>query len=579
MKKCKKRSLSSLLLSPRGGVARAAAFAYCLFLLSIVSAQDTPPPESQKIRGIVVNTVTHEPVGRALVTSSDNRFATLTDGEGHFEFTIPVLPAPPSGGRVVRSAPVALTSLTARKPGFLDDRSSLMPGPVDKDNWIGLVPEALIIGHVVLPSSEPSDRIQLELYRRQVRDGRARWGMQAQVTSKSNGEFRFAELPAGSYKLLTRELLDNDPLTFSPQGPLFGYPPVYFPGAGDFVSAETIEVTAGKTFLADITLVKQRYFPVKVAVANAQPGGGIQVLVYAHGHRGPGYSLGAGTNIEGMLPSGTYTVEAASFGANSSTGSVSITVKDAPLDGTRMVLLPTSSIAVNVKEEFTNAEEPDRGVVIISGPPRGNPVGPRRYLNIYLEPADDFGFGQGASPRPPTGPEDESLVIEDIRPGRYWVKVNSSRGYASSVTWGGVDLQHQPLVITGGSSPPIEVTMRDDWAEIDGTVEGPGTSSEATNAAPSQGPLAFEDSAHLYLIPLPDSSGEMREAWLGREGKISLRQIPPGVYRALVFDRQQVDFEYHSAEAMRAYESKGQVVRLVGNQKEQVHLQLITKSE
>lgn len=584
MKKWKRRSLSSSLPSHRGShrrtVVLAPGLSCCLLLLGMISAQDVPPPESQKIRGAVVNSVTHEPVGRALVTSSDNRFATLTDAEGHFEFTIPLPPARPGGARVVSSAPLAPTDLTARKPGFLVDRSTLMPGPVDKNNVIWLIPEALIVGHVVLPSSEPSDRIQLELYRRQVRDGRAHWAMQAGATSKSTGEFRFAELPAGSYKLLTRELLDSDPLTFSPQGPLFGYPPVYFGGAGDFVSAQTIELSPGKTFQADITLVKQHYYPVKVSVANAQPGGGMQVIVYAHGHRGPGYSLGAGTNIEGMLPSGTYTVEAASgFGANSTAGSISIAVKGGPLDGASMTLAATGSISVNVKEEFTNAEELDRGVVMFSGPPRGNPVGPRRYFNLYLEPADDFGFGQGASLRQPTSPEDESLVIENIRPGRYWVKVNSSRGYASSVTCSGVDLQHQPLVITGGSSPPIEVTMRDDWAEIDGTVEGVAASHAATNAPPLEGLTLPEASAHVYLVPQPDSSGEFREAWVGPDGKFNTQQIPPGVYRVLAFDRQQLELEYHSAEAMRAHESKGQVVRLVANQKEQVRLQLITTSE
>src|ERR1700736_2187620 len=42
-----------------------------------------------KIRGAVVNAVTHQPISRALVHSPDNRFATLTDGEGNFEFTLP----------------------------------------------------------------------------------------------------------------------------------------------------------------------------------------------------------------------------------------------------------------------------------------------------------------------------------------------------------------------------------------------------------------------------------------------------------------------------------------------------------
>jgi len=65
----------------------------------------------------------------------------------------------------------------------------------------------------------------VELYRRQVREGREHWDPAGMAMSRSDGEFRFAELSPGSYKLLTHELLDRDPLTFNPRGQLFGYPP------------------------------------------------------------------------------------------------------------------------------------------------------------------------------------------------------------------------------------------------------------------------------------------------------------------------------------------------------------------
>ena len=42
-----------------------------------------------KIHGTVINSVTHDPIGRALVYSGDNHYATLTDSEGRFEFTQP----------------------------------------------------------------------------------------------------------------------------------------------------------------------------------------------------------------------------------------------------------------------------------------------------------------------------------------------------------------------------------------------------------------------------------------------------------------------------------------------------------
>ena len=593
MKKSKSHPVRFPTQLTRGGKCRrltfAAGIAGSLLMLGAGSAQDLQPETPKSVRGTVVNSVTHEPIGRALVFSPDNRFATLTDSEGHFEFTVPAPAAAGEGGsagKLIRTEPAGQVSLMARKPGFLDDRGrGAIPGTPGKELTISLVPEALIVGHVVLPSSEAPDRIQVELYRHQVQDGRAHWIMQRQATTKSTGEFRFAELLAGSYKLLTRELLDRDPLTFDPRGPQFGYPPVYFPGAGDFVTAETIQLSAGTTFQADITLVKQPYYPVKVAVTNPQPGFGMQVVVSPLGHRGPGYALGVGRDtIEGLLPNGTYTVEAASVGTSSASGSLSITVKGARAEGASLTLVPESTIGVNVKEEFPNPENAgEQGVVIYSGPTRapGTRIlsGPRRYLNIRLEPVDDFGLGQGATLRPATGPDDDALVIDNVRPGRYWVKLNSSRGFASAITSGGVDLQHQPLVVSGGSSPPIEVTMRDDWAEADGTVEGLASPFGETDASPFQTGMSFETAAHVYFVPLPDSSGEFHEAWAGRDGKFNVRQIPPGAYRVLAFDREQPELEYRNAEAMRAYDSKGQVVSFVGNQKEQVRLQVISTSE
>ena len=51
--------------------------------------------------------------------------------------------------------------------------------------------------------------------------------------------------------------------------------------------------------------------------------------------------------------------------------------------------------------------------------------------------------------------------------------------------------------------------------------------------------------------------------------------MTPGTYRVLAFANQQPNLPYRDAEAMRAYESKGQVVHLPAGQKTSVQLQLI----
>ena len=70
--------------------------------------------------------------------------------------------------------------------------------------------------------------------------------------------------------------------------------------------------------------------------------------------------------------------------------------------------------------------------------------------------------------------------------------------------------------------------------------------------------------------------GEFREINAGPDGSFGLGQIPPGTYRVLAFDNRQSDLAYNDTEAMRKFESKGEVVHLEAGQKEHLKLKLIT---
>ena len=588
-----------------------------IFLFSLIvaclSAAQSISDNTDTIRGIVINSVTHEPIARALVSSPDNRFATLSNSEGRFEFTLPKVDSAPEGvsgsttpvsGQIQSAIPNRPYMLMARKPGFLADAYSQaqnLQNEAMKDFTLALTPESLIVGTVTLPTSEPPDSIMLQVFRRQVQDGRARWLPVGGAQSTSDGQFRFADLPAGTYKLLTHELLDHDPLTTDPLtlpppnvpiGKLFGYPPVYYQSAPDFGSAATIQLAAGQTQTVNLSLVKLPYYRVKVPVIDA-PDNGIAVGVYAHGRKGPGFSLGYNNSdhaIEGMLPDGTYTIEASSFGPNGVTGLQTIAIKGSAIDGPSMTLVSNASIPVVVKEEFTSADNAGSMTWNING---RNAVikGPRRYLSVTLEPADDFGAGPQVSLRDPRR-ADDALVIEGAPAGSYWVRVNSSRGYRASIRSGNLDLLHQPLVVgAGGTASPIEITMRDDTAEISGTVEGITSPAQGPVNAGGAGaasadardwtfysPSGGQAAAHIYCVPLAESSGQFTEIWVSPDGSFVSQGLAPGAYRLLAFDREQHELEYRNPEALRTYDSKGPVVRVVGGQKEHVQLQLISTS-
>jgi len=431
----------------------------------------------------------------------------------------------------------------------------------------------LIKGRVTVPAADPARGVDVQLFARQVQDGSPRWMQKNSARTNSNGEFRFAELEPGIYKVLTREWMDNDPEATTPGGQLYGFPPVYYPSATDFASASTIQLMAGQTFQADFSLVRQPYYPVKIPVTNTEQNGGMNVTVLPQGQRGPGYSLGYNSGraaIEGQLPNGKYLVEAATFGPDFSTsGSVSLMVGGAPAEGPAMVLARSSSFPLNVKEEFTSQLMASRMVSAGDGHIFAT-HGPRFDAQTVAEPVDEFGGQRMTFPRHVTGANDDSLVL-DLPPGQYWLRVRPFRGYVASASMGGADLLREPLVVVTGAATPIEITMRDDTAELLGSLLGVA----ATTVDPSRsGTQSF-----IYCIPLTDNPGRLLELSVSSDGKFDIQGVAPGVYRVIAFSRQQRDIPYREAEAMKAYETKGQIVHFAAGQKVTLQLQVISGSE
>jgi len=550
-----------------------------------LSAQDgqSQSDDTYTIRGIVINSVTHAAVAHALVVSADNRFAKLTDGDGRFQFKIrrpprqqnqgPVFTDSLSRGGMAQSRSVSSIFLMARKPGYFDSGGQQFWIDAEGDDppevRLSLIPEARITGRVNLSANDGTDKIQVQVYQRQVQEGRAHWIPAGSVTTRANGEFRFANLREGDYKLFTEELLDNDPLTFNPRGPTFGYPPVYFPSATDFESAAVIHLTAGQVFSATLTPSRREYHSVRLGVLNAPPGGAVGVSVQPQAHRGPGYSLGFNMNdsaIEGMLPDGSYTVEVTSYGETGGTGTVNLSVSGGPVRGSSVSIVPHGLIEARVRDERTRADT-------TLAPGLRNLAS---ALNIRLTPTDEFTPGNSRWLQPAQDQENESLQFGNVPAGTYRVRAGCNPvGYVAAVNSGGRDLLQQPLVVgLGAAIPPLEITIRDDGAQLQGKIEN--WPPEQRKQTPSN---RLGDAPTVVLLPMPDSSGQFCQMPATPTGEYNFPQVPPGEYRVLTFEHLPQDLEYENREAMQKYESSGLAVRLVAGQKEHLRLTLTTGSE
>ena len=151
------------------------------------------------------------------------------------------------------------------------------------------------------------------------------------------------------------------------------------------------------------------------------------------------------------------------------------------------------------------------------------------------------------------------------------VGLRSSRGYVASATMGGVDLLHESLVVGSGANVQVEIVMRDDTAEVDGTIADAGTATANLSVAAKRSSGGF-----VYCVPLPESPGRFETLWVSEDGKFQSSLLAPGTYRMLAFKSSQINLPYRDPEAMNAYENKGQVVHLSAGEKATVQLQIVS---
>jgi hypothetical protein len=213
-------------------------------------------------------------------------------------------------------------------------------------------------GRVTTPAIEHPIGVQILLLQRQIQDGRATWSQTNATLTNSRGEYRFANLSTGNYKIMTREWVQNGTLPDS-GNQITGYPPAYYPNETDIENGTPIHIGRGETARADLSLRAEPYYRVSIPLMNVTTGIGIGVGVNAEGEDksvSSGFSLGFNPQsqmIEGYLPNGAYRVRVTSFGAAQSGATARIEVANGPAHGSPISLMPGGTIPVIVREEYT----------------------------------------------------------------------------------------------------------------------------------------------------------------------------------------------------------------------------------
>ena len=493
------------------------------------------------VSGVVVNSVTGEPIARALVqiAGAVDR-AALTNPEGSFELD---------------ELPQGQSTISAQKPGFFGEElfqfstsgtgsaanSTIEVGPDSRPVTLKLAPLGVIRGRVE-SNGEPLEDVPVKAFLMRIQDGRRQIEPAAFVKTDENGEFRLANLFPGAYYLLA------DPNQEGSRGrgrkfiPEDSYARAFYPGAQDAAGAALLNVSPGQQLEVSLSLTKGQVFQVSGLVTGVPAGAGLgfRILDWT----GEGISLrpdfdAASGKFHITLSPGSYTLVGFANGNQGmpALGKVPLVV-NGDVVGVHLVLAASSSVAVKVRTEPPSSAPPFRkqsGMTFIEATSAMNVRASSEDaspVNLRLVPLDySRGFLGGVA-----GLDGKESLISDLLPDSYSTVIDAPPPwYVEAASCDGVDLLRNDLVVAGGAAlPPMEIAPRKDGGMVSGT-------------------LTWEDR--------PDQSDS--------DGTFTLRYVLPGTYTLLALSKGW-DMEWSNPAVLQPYLKQGQTVQVQGSQKADV---------
>jgi hypothetical protein len=385
--------------------------------------------------------------------------------------------------------------------------------------------------------------------RRTIQEGWGRWQMIEMKSTNSEGVFHFGNLQKGEYRLYTANSIDPDSGQ-SQASTRWGFPPVWYPEESDNNAAGVLRLGAGQQLNADLALNREPFYSVTIPVAN-NPNLGANFQIRDQNGRVFDSAVSYDARQQQLrtyLPPGDYTLSGQSYAPAPGFGSLQISVHDAPVQARQpLVVLPIHPIHVTIRREFTTPESEAPQITMVEN---GVQVQISRDINLMLFSATDNDTLGGNLRRERGNTDDAAWILENVPPGSYWVLTYANQGYVASITAGGTDLSHEPLVVgPGGTSAPIDIVLRNDTATLSVRLkDGPAITDDAS-------PRAF-----IYLLPQFDLASVIPESGpLSQTSQIA--NLQPGTYRVIALD-QAFDLEYRNPKALEPYAGKGQTITL-----------------
>lgn len=513
-------------------------FASFVVLAAVLGAQQAPPLKPGKVEGVVLNSVTKDPVKKATVIlqglGQPTNHSTVTDAAGHFHFD---------------SVEPGKYMAMANRDGYIPEQQSMRnpwANPISvaeeqevKDVAVKLVPLAVVSGHVLDEDGDPMARAQVQALRYLSRPGSARQLNPAGFAATTNdlGEYQLLDLDPGKYyfRVAVQPRLARLPANTRSAGPEQTYPDTFYPNALQAEQATSTQLVPGAQLTGiDFHLHKAPAFHIRgkaVDGRTGEPTRNAMLRVQVRGSLSFPRVLSRNVRIE---QNGTFDAAGVASGSYVLIGQMeellarqAVDVGDHDVDDVLVVLRPPFEISGTVRLE-------------------GNPPAaePRGQMRINLS-AIENGGGAGSVVN-----ADGSFTLK-VTPAVYHIQAFCGAGaYLKSMHFGDQDVSAGKIDLTQQSSGALNLVCATDVGQIQGSVQN-------ENGEPA---------AQVMITIVPDDEHQGRldlhyQLMSDQNGKFDYHDMAPGDYK--VFAWESMDYEVMQLpEFRKAFESRAASVTI-----------------
>jgi len=496
------------------------------------------------LSGTVVNSVTGEPIRRALVQIyMGPGQASLTDDSGHFEFN---------------GLPPGQASVTVKKPGFFSEGEAVRKGSSPALVTVGsetdaivlkLIPEAVIQGKIQSEDGEPIGAAPVMVFAPHINDGHKIWDQAGSASTDEDGEFRIVNLTPGTYYLEAGPKLRSSFPNARSATRQLGFAAAYYAGTPARESATAIELGPGQQFEAGLLLKSEPLFHITGDISGLSDSQGTSVqVVNQYGEAVRPVRLDQETGqFQANVPAGSYLLRATTWSERGRSSSAEVPlVVHSDVDRLQIALSPPHSIPVIVKLEPVHRHERSE-------------LQPVRLVSVRFRVTDPARAAPEYSSNVEKTQNRLALVIHDLAAGKYSVEVQPAADwYVRQAQCGTTDLLNDQLtVLPGVQTPPIEIVLRDDGATIKGKVDmGEGRKRAAVVVVPAR------------------AAEKAKMVWTSPGGDFAQSGLAPGEYDVIAVDRGDA-LEYANPEVMSKYLTRGTHIALQADESRSISLDLV----